>query len=243
MNVAVVLKSVPSLASENLPNEVVTGVSRVESSTHSSNDDSALEHLENVFKVASNEEDPIVQATELMLHFEFRQVRLSLSVAVNDNVTKPVLSFGLENLKMMCAKKTYETVVDLTLKDLTLNFIDHLAEEKQHQSIKMINSCDASRELLSVRFVDVSKQSPEFHVRHKSVMKKLDVVISSVVCDFHQEAVIDLLHLSNVINSRIEKLSSVQSNRYVTSINPENISKSQATKVLAAEGETRHIQY
>lgn len=242
VNVAVVLKSIPSLSSGSEPNDVVAiRASDVDSSPHISSDDSALEHLENVFKMTSNEQDEIIQATELMLRFEFRQVRLSLSVALEDKLTKPVLSFGMENLEMICAKKTFETVVDLTLKDLSLNFVDHLAKEEQHKRIKMINSCDSSRELLSIRFVDVSKQSPEFHARHKSVMRKLEVVISSLVCDFHQEAVIDLLQLSNDINSRIETLSSIPSNHSSASVDPESVSKSQAAKFVTTEGEISNL--
>lgn len=62
-----VLKSIPSPAPEGIANEVVAAVpTKVELSTHANCDDSALEHLENVFKAASGEEEQLVQATELM---------------------------------------------------------------------------------------------------------------------------------------------------------------------------------
>ena len=78
---AAVLKSIPSPTTESDAHEVVIEVpTKVELSTHAHCDDSALEHLENVFKVASGEEEQLVQATELMLSFEFQDVRLSLSV-------------------------------------------------------------------------------------------------------------------------------------------------------------------
>lgn len=214
----------------------------VELPTHTNCDDSALEHIENAFKTTTNEEGQLVQATEMMLRFEFQDVRLSVSVALDKNTTKPVLSFGMEKLAMVCAKKTFETVVDLTLKDLSLNFVDHLAKDEQLKSVKMINSCDSSKELLCVRFVDVNKQSPEFRARHKSVLRKLEVIISSLVCDFHQEAVIDLLQLSNDINSRIDDIISVQPTRCLNSADVETTSKNQPAKVLAAEGKTFTFQ-
>lgn len=147
----------------------------------------------------------------------------------------------MKNLAMVCAKKTFETVVDLSLKNLSLHFVDHYAQNEQEKSVHMINSCDASKELLSVRFVDVNKQSPEFASRHKSVMRKLEVVISSLVCDFHQEAVIDLLQLSNDINQRIDDIISMQPTRCANTVETENALKnSQPAKALVAEGE-KHI--
>ena len=231
---------------------MVSVVPEVELPTLIHRDDSALEHLENVFKFASNEDghqDPnnlpddtgvgssieerqLVQPTDLMLRFEFQDVRLSLSVAQDSIVTKPVLSFGMENLILVCTKKTFETIVDLTLKDLSLNFIDRLATDGQQKSIKIINSYDSSEELLCVHFVDVDKQSPEFHARHRSVVRKLEVVISYLDCDFHQEAVIDLLQLSTDIKSRIDEIVSIESTGFT---NPAAEIKSQL-KVLVNRG-------
>jgi hypothetical protein len=253
VNFVAVLKSIPSPTPENASHEVVASVvSEVELPPLISRDDSALEHLENVFKITSNEDghqDPnlpdhkevrpsieereLVQPTELMLRFEFQDVRLSLSVAQDSLPTKPVLSFGMENLVMVCTKKTFETVVDLTLKDLSLNFVDRLAKDGQQKSVKIINSYDSSKELLCVRFVDVDKHSPEFRARHKSVARKLEVVISYLDCDFHQEAVIDLLQLSTDINSRIDGIVSIESTRFT---NPADTIKNQPVKILVNEG-------
>ena len=251
MNFAAVLKSIPSPTPENVSLEVVASVvTEVELPTHTSRDDSAFEHLEEIFKIASNkdslqdltdneagkpgiEEHELFQPTELMLQFEFQDVRLSLSVAHHNHLTKPVLSFGMKNLALVCTKKTFETVVNLTLKDLILEFVDHLAKDGQQKDVKIINSCESSKELLCVRFVDVDKHSPEFRIRHKSVARKLEVVISRLDCDFHQEAVIDLLQLSTDINSRIDDIISVESTQL---INPADALKNQSVKVLVTEG-------
>lgn len=255
MNFAAVLKSIPSPAADSTSNEVVASVATgVEAPIRINGDDSALEQLGNVFKLANNEDgqqgqhpsdnrdaqisnDELVQPIDLMLRFEFQDVRLSLSVALDDLASKPLLSFGMESLAMVCTKKVFETVIDLTLKDLSLNFVDHMAKDETQKSVKMINSCDASKELLSIRFVDVDKLSPEFHVRHKSVARKLEVVISSLDCDFHQEAVIDLLQLSNDINSRIDSIVSLQPTSCVNSADTENILKNQSVKIITAGGE------
>jgi hypothetical protein len=99
--------------------------------------------------------------------------------------------------------------------------------------VKIINSYDSSKELLRVRFVDVDKHSPEFHARHKSVVRKLEVEISYLDCDFHQEAVIDLLQLSSDLNSRIDDTLSVESTRLTNSA---DALKNQSVKILVSEG-------
>lgn len=246
VNMAAVLKSIPSPSPEEGQASVQedappTAVVSELSSAPDTCDDRAIEHLDNVFKSKTNEEDhqELVQATELLLRFEFQEIRVSLSVAEHNNASsKPVLTFVMEHMEVMCANKTYETVVDLKLKDMALDYLDQLSKSSgQHSCVTMINSRDVSKELLSVHFVDVNSQSPELHTRHKSVLKKLEVTISSLSCDFHQEAVIDLLQLSNDLSSRIEAMAAAYpaasvkpADRLIT--NP----KLEPGKALAAEG-------
>ena len=206
-------------------------------------DDKAMEHLDNVFKRPNDQEDhqELVQATEMLMNFEFQDIRVSLSVAQRGTgkANKPVLTFVMENLEVVCANKTYETVVDLKLKDLALDYLDHVPNSDQpSSSVTMINSRDVSKELLAVHFVDVNKQSPELHSRHKSVLKKLEVAISSLSFNFHQEGVIDLLQLSNDISSRIDAIAAAHpaaavkpSDRLIAS------AKVEPSKALAAEGQ------
>lgn len=210
------------------------------------NNNSAFEHLENAFRDAANKE-VLVQATELLLVFEFQDIRVSLSVSQNDVTAKPVVSFSMNNLEMKCENKTFETDVNLTLKDLSLEYVDHLAAGLDEQKrVTLITSRNDSKELLSVRFLDVNKQSPEFSMRHKSVLKKLDVTISCLTCDFHQEAVINLMQISGGINSRIEAINAVKSSKVVepTVINTSNITKDlQPAKALALEGKILLFSY
>jgi hypothetical protein len=193
--------------------------------------------LENAFRDAASKE-VLVQATELLLAFEFQDIRVSLSVDQNDVSAKPVVSFSMNNLEMKCENKTFETDVKLTLKDLSLEYVDHLAAGPDEQKrVTIITSRNDSKELLSVRFLDVNKQSPEFSVRHKSVLKKLDVVISCLACDFHQEAVIDLMKISGGINSRIESINATKTKVVEpTALNTNTTRDTQTAKALALEG-------
>ena len=236
---AAVLKSIPSPTPNDTVSAhqvVVSADLQVELSAPLVCDDQALEHLDNVFKTSTNEQGQLVQATELMMRFEFKDIRISLAVMQRD-VLKPVGAFVIENLEVICAQKTFETIVDLKLQDLALDYVDHVAN---HQKLTLINSRDVSKDLLSINFVDVNKLSPEFRFRHKSVMKKLQVVISSLAFDFHQEAIIDLLHISSDITSRIEAVSASVDVAKPAPVSS-NIAKPslQPAKALANEGKNK----
>jgi len=236
---AAVLKSIPSPTPNDTVSAhqvVVSANPQVELSAPLVCDDQALEHLDNVFKTSTNEQGQLVQATELLLRFEFKDIRISLAVMQRD-VLKPVGAFVIENLEVICAQKTFETIVDLKLQDLALDYVDHVAN---HQKLTLINSRDVSKDLLSINFVDVNKLSPEFRFRHKSVMKKLQVVISSLAFDFHQEAIIDLLHISSDITSRIEAVSASADVAKPAPVSS-NIAKPslQPAKALANEGKNK----
>ena len=207
VNAAAVLKSLLSPANDVVANEVAVP-DKIKQLIPASFDKSELELLENAFKVEKKGEGgQLVQDTKLMLSFELQEIRLSLSVSQDENDVKPLLHFGMKNLSIVCAKKTFETVLDVKLQDLFLDFADHHALSEQQNTVKMINSCDSSDKLLTIHFVDVSECSSEFASQYNKVRRNLEVVMSSLVCDFQQEAVIHLLRLSNDINARIDAIS------------------------------------
>ena len=207
VNAAAVLKRLLSPANDVVANEVAVP-DKIKQLIPASFDKSELELLENAFKVEKKGEGgQLVQDTKLMLSFELQEIRLSLSVSQDENDVKQLLHFGMKNLSIVCAKKTFETVLDVKLQDLFLDFADHHALSEQQNTVKMINSCDSSDKLLTIHFVDVSERSPEFASQYNKVRRNLEVVMSSLVCDFQQEAVIHLLRLSNDINARIDAIS------------------------------------
>jgi hypothetical protein len=64
------------------------------------------------------------------------------------------------------------------------------------------------------------------------------VVISYLDCDFHQEAVIDLLQLSTDINSRIDDIVSIESTRFT---NPAEENKIQPKALVNRGSFTQHL--
>lgn len=59
--------------------------------------------------------------------------------------------------------------------------------------------------LLTVTYTDVNKNSPEFQTVHESVLKRLDITLSSVKINCHQDAILDLV---NKMTKFISELSS-----------------------------------
>jgi len=176
--------------------------------------ESALENLENAFRDASNKGQVFAQVTKVFLVFEFQEMKASLSVAEADNTfAKQVVHFTMSNLTIKCENKTFENDVQVTLKQISLKYVDRLNKaaliqsiEQEHDQLTLITSeaKDLDNELLvSVRFLAVGKESPELSVRHKSVLNKLNVAISGLTFYFHREAVIDLMQFSDGIKTQI----------------------------------------
>jgi hypothetical protein len=50
-----------------------------------------------------------------------------------------------------------------------------------------------ARPLLNMTYTDVNKNHPDFQTKHESVLKKVDVRLTSVLINFHQDAIMDLV--------------------------------------------------
>jgi len=54
--------------------------------------------------------------------------------------------------------------------------------------------------------VQVNKRSPDFHTKHGSVLKLVEVNFTSLTVLLHQESLLALLEVSNSFQSRLEKV-------------------------------------
>jgi vacuolar protein sorting-associated protein 13A/C len=53
--------------------------------------------------------------------------------------------------------------------------------------------------------MQVNKRSPEFHTKHGSVLKLVDVNFTTLTVLLHQESLLALLEISNSFQSRLEQ--------------------------------------
>lgn len=60
--------------------------------------------------------------------------------------------------------------------------------------------------LLMSSNVQVNKRSPDFHTKHGSVLKLVEVNFTSLTVLLHQESLLALLEVSNSFQSRLEKI-------------------------------------
>ena len=233
VNMASVLKSFPRVSSD-------AGENAVDAAAAIPYENRALEQLGTTFGRAGDDGDlPLVQATDLWLHFDLQHVRVDLSVqyAIEGSAVTPLVVFNLDHLAVTCSSKTFDTGVVLTLKDLSLQYYDQKsAQDCRGNVISLITSRSCAAEtapcsLLNINYLDVDRNSPEFVCRYKSVSKKLQVGISSLVVEFHQEALIDIIHVATSIGSQIETIANGNSCDASHSM-----TKLQPAKKIASEG-------
>ena len=211
INMAAILKSIPALTDASDAPTVAESAAQLKLN-FSEMESRTLERLENLLnKGMTNEEGHLVQATDLLLEFNLQDVRMDLSVQQADATVKPLVRFTMTDLAVVGTTRTFDMGVDLTLKTVSLHYYD-----KPESCVTLITSLpfgDSPSDacLLSVQYLDVNKQSPEFRTRHKSVRSTLLVGISSLSVDFLQEALIDIIQQTSRIGAQIETCAAAHS--------------------------------
>ena len=259
VNMAAVLLSIPPPAasqqqSVDTEQQQPAGIDEISAVSVASGD--ALQHLENAFTYTADAA-PLVQATELLLRFDIQYIQFGLSALRADGQKAhghPLIGFAMEDLAIVVTRKTFEMAVDVTLNDLTLSYnaasgaCRHLPRPGTEDVVALVTSrsvteefvdADPSMCLLHIFYFEVDRKSPEFYLRHQSVVKKLDIDIRTLVVDFHREAVIDVLQVTNRVHSEIVAITAVThppSGRVDPASAPP---KMQPAKKLVTEGKTK----
>lgn len=97
-------------------------------------------------------------------------------------------------------QRTYDQEVKLRLGGVQVR------QRHEDQEIYMVNTpMSAGRDeyLISVKYVNVNKRSPEFVTRHGSIVKFLQLEFTSLDTLLHQEALIELLRFSTYIQDQM----------------------------------------
>ena len=236
VNVAAVLMSIPSPttpAHDDVTTTTTTTMMAPSPSTSRTSAGHDMEHLENAFKNLVVED--LVQATDLLLQFNIQSIQLGLALT-QDAVRHDIISFTMDQLGMIITKKTFEMAVDVSLNDLTLNYIDGGDSVTLVTSRCVVQDVLDSSYLLKIVYLDVDRKSPEFYRRYASVSKRLDVDICSLRVDFQREAVIDVMQVVSRINSQIVAIVSRQGAARSVAHSPADAVKLSSAKKLTLEG-------
>lgn len=156
-------------------------------------------HTSTAMQPASEDID-LVQFTELELNFQMGDLRVSIYQA---NEAEKLLDFHLLHLEVEVVQKTYNMTIMLRIGGISLVHFDPVA------SVCLLDTPMAagdSKYLFTVVYVDVNKRSPDFHTKHGSVLKLVEVNFTSLTVLLHQESLLALLEVSNSFQSRLEKV-------------------------------------
>ncbi|XP_021940255.1 vacuolar protein sorting-associated protein 13 isoform X3 [Zootermopsis nevadensis] len=141
----------------------------------------------------------LVQFTEMELNFQMGDLKVSIYQA---SQADKLLDFKLLRLEVEMVQKTYNMTVMLRIGGISLIHLDAV------RSIPLLNTPMAagdSKYLFTVLYVDVNKRSPDFHTKHGSVLKLVDMNFTTLNVLLHQESLLALLEVSNSFQSRLEK--------------------------------------
>ncbi len=171
-------------------------------------DNRALIELESLSLARlTNEEGHLVQATDLVLQFNLEEVQINLSMEQPDGVVQPLVGFLMSDLSVAGTKKTFDLDVGLTLRQVSLHYHHVDGADVTLFSSQLPTECRGAAPdacLLSVRFLDVDPQSPEYRTRHRAVRQTLEIGLASLSVDLQQEALIDIIQQTSLIGARIE---------------------------------------
>ena len=137
---------------------------------------------------------PMIHMTKFVLDFSIGTVHLSLTqLAKNMNSDQKLFYFTLERMAAKAIVRTYDLKGTFNIGTVNCEHLLLQTPDGKPVHILTTNNDDDARELLSVKYTDVKRSSPDFQTVHDCVLKKLDVQLSSVRINCHQDALLDLI--------------------------------------------------
>ena len=140
--------------------------------------------------------------TKFVLDFQIDTVHLSLTQLSKDsNADQKLFHFTLEKMSAKAVVRTYDLSGTFNIGGVNCEHLLLQTPSGDPVHILATNShlgaaeaaVENAKELLSVVYTDVNKNSPEFQTVHQSVLKRLDIKLSSVQINCHQDAILDLV--------------------------------------------------
>ncbi|KAJ6610914.1 vacuolar protein sorting-associated protein 13 [Mycena sp. CBHHK59/15] len=140
--------------------------------------------------------DGSVQRPELHQHvFEFNfqvdNLRASLAKTGSDGTEKPLGDVTFERFALLFALAKFDMKVDVNLRSLSMSLVQPNADP-----IKFVSSPESDlledKDLLSLTYRRVQKESPEFHTIYEEIDQSVDIKISTFIFRAAPEPVLSL---------------------------------------------------
>ncbi|GLH16639.1 Vacuolar protein sorting-associated protein 13A-like Protein [Gryllus bimaculatus] len=150
--------------------------------------------------------EDIVQAIDFQMDFIMKDLNVALfkKSPQEEKESDLLLDFKVLRVVFKLVARTFDLTMNINVGSVELNFCD------VDQQIGMLSTPMTEGEdkyMFLLKFVQVSKKSPEFHSLHGSVVQLVEMDVTSMTVLLHQEA---LLALWECARSIMENVSSLQ---------------------------------
>ncbi|TFK41159.1 vacuolar protein sorting-associated protein vps13 [Crucibulum laeve] len=113
------------------------------------------------------------------LNFRVGNLRASVFKSGFDGVEKPLGDLCLERFSLALALAKYDMHVDVSLRSISMNMVQ--SGLKDIEFISSLGSNSNDKDLLTVAYVRVQKESPEFMTTYEGIDQNIDVKFSTLV--------------------------------------------------------------
>ncbi|GAB0096265.1 Vacuolar protein sorting-associated protein 13 [Sergentomyia squamirostris] len=117
---------------------------------------------------------------------------------------RKLITFKVMHIGASLVQRTYDLKVNLRLGGVSL--VDYLYKNNVEKAINVISTptyVNSSEYLLTIDYLNVNKESPEFVVKHSSVEQLIQIKFSIFILVLHQEAIIDFLALVDEMKRKL----------------------------------------
>lgn len=139
---------------------------------------------------SKTEEDQLKQAFEVDAIFELLELVIDIMV-VNNGKSEDLLQFRLSNLGIIFTQHTFLMALQLKLGAVDMK---HYFENEWLNVLSTASSLEGTEDyLFYIKYINVNKNSPEFHSKYKSTIQQIEIDFTKVMLSLHCEALCALM--------------------------------------------------
>ncbi|XP_055701182.1 intermembrane lipid transfer protein Vps13 isoform X2 [Phlebotomus papatasi] len=117
---------------------------------------------------------------------------------------RKIISFKVMHIGASLLQRTYDLKVNLRLGGIAL--VQYMYRNNAEREIDVISTpgfINGSDYLLTIDYLNVNKESPEFVTKHSSVEQLIEIKFSIFILLLHQEAIIEFLRLGDELKRKL----------------------------------------
>ncbi|TRY69082.1 hypothetical protein TCAL_09656 [Tigriopus californicus] len=133
--------------------------------------------------------------TKMVLDFTINKVNLSLTqMSPSSNTDQELFHFTIHKMAIHAKVRMFDITGEFRISDVNCEHL--LLKTPTGKPVHILSTHKKGKneaKLLTLRYTDVNKKSPEFQTIHQNVLKTLEVELSQVDINLHQDAILDII--------------------------------------------------